>query len=250
MRWAAWRANREYRVTPPRKGVLETFRSEPSITEVSYSDYVGWYDSELNFARGHMVPYFISGGDRDNDGEYAVRDPSASKPFDEYDACAVFQVNSMANIVPQRHEGFNGIGGAWNLLETDIRHLVDDGWEFNVIAGTVFVGDDVEFIHPINNSSSGPEIAVPHGFFKIVVHRPTSSAVAFLYDHTRDIPGGCKFRKKGRVWPSSCIVPIPRIEELTGLSFFGDLPSHQRRLLRETSSTRTWFRWLNSLEQY
>lgn len=38
---------------------------------ITSNDYIGWFDSDKNYARGHIAPYFISGGDRDGDGKDA-----------------------------------------------------------------------------------------------------------------------------------------------------------------------------------
>ena len=67
-KWAAWYATKAYRDTPERESRWSSFRTDPEIPTVRDNDYVDWYDSEHNFARGHIVPFFISGGDRDHDG--------------------------------------------------------------------------------------------------------------------------------------------------------------------------------------
>lgn len=244
--WAAWRAAPEYRSTPPREGRWATFRVDRDVSPVRDSDYVGWFDAEDNFARGHIVPYFIAGGDRNYNGIPASVHGSGID--DIYDACTVFEINSMPNIAPQFHNRFNGSPGVWWLLETDIRHMVDGNRQFQVIAGSVFADADVRFIGNRSQSESDWRIGVPHGFFKIVIDPASRAAVGFLFDHDADIDGGCDIDVV--TWPSQCIVSIERIEAVTGLSFFGTLPEEDARLLRAASNTDTWMRWVRGLRAY
>ena len=239
--WAAWYAISEYRDTPKREGKWSTFRSDPTAKTASSKDYVGWYDSDKNYARGHLVPYFISGGDRDGDGEDAEVEATL-KIADTDDACTVYEINSMINIAPQYHAAFNGKPGLWWDLETDVRHMVDNQRRFNLFAGTVFKQDlEIVKIGNRKKSSSTWNIAVPHGFWKIVIDPASNEAVGFLFDHSADLEHGCSLET---VWSSGCIVPIEIIEEATGLSFFTEVEAEMRGGLRSTSSKETWKRWL------
>ena len=115
---------------------------------------------------GHIVPYAISGGDRDNDGEDAEIENNLHVE-DEYDACTVYEINALSNIAPQFHVRFNGPPGVWWQLETDVRNLVDDGNEYQLFAGTVFIeGEDVRKIGNRKNDDSTWKIGVPHGFLQ------------------------------------------------------------------------------------
>jgi DNA/RNA endonuclease G (NUC1) len=244
--WAAWHSIKEYRDTPKREGRWADFRTDASMSPVKPDDYNGWFDSEKNYARGHIVPYFISGGDRDGDGTDAEFE-SSLKIEDEDDACTVFEINAMSNIAPQFHDLFNGQPGVWWLLETDVRNMVEDGKEFQEIAGSIFVdGLAVEKIGDREAEPSTWSIGVPHGFFKIIVNVDRQEAVGFLFDHSGDVPNGCDIHDKQTVsWPSDCIVPIEQIEQATGLKFFTDLTAAANQRLRKASARETWIEWLN-----
>ncbi len=241
--WAAWRAIKDYRDTPSRKSRWKTFRTDDLVSDVTTDDYIGWFDSDDNFARGHIVPYYISGGDRDHDGEDAEIESTLAVE-DDHDACVVFEINSMINIAPQYHDRFNGQPGVWWKLETDVRQMIDDGRSFNVLAGSVFKNDQaIQKIGPINDDTQW-DISVPHGYFKIVVDVENLSAVGFLFDHQGDLAKGCDIDQIN--WPSECVRPINDIEEATGLRFFPNLTNPENELLRATSNKGTWFRWLKA----
>ena len=238
--WAAWRADPEYRNTPKRVGRWKMYRIDPEAKTATSEDYKGWFKSPKNFARGHIVPYFISGGDRDRDGEDAEFEDTL-KVSDKDDACTVFEINSMINISPQYHAKFNGRPGLWWNLERDVRHMIDDGHRFNVLAGTVFLsGVKVENIGNRNLAKNTWDIGVPHGFWKIVIDTSTDEAVGFLFDHSEDLPDGCELSKKS---PSACIVDIAKIEQVTGLTFWGDFNEAKNSKLRNSSNKVTWEKW-------
>jgi len=124
--WAAWHAMKAYRDTPTRKKRWSSFRKDAEAETATTGDYVGWFDADDNFARGHIVPFYISGGDRDGDGKDAEFEITL-RVEDPDDACTVYEINSMINITPQYHARFNGETGVWYSLETDIRGMIDDG---------------------------------------------------------------------------------------------------------------------------
>jgi transposase len=67
----AWHVVPEYLDTPKRKGRWANFRTDPDIANpVEDDDYNGLLE-DFDIARGHIAPYFISGGDRDDDGKDA-----------------------------------------------------------------------------------------------------------------------------------------------------------------------------------
>ena len=245
-KWAAWYAAKQYRDTPKREKRWSAFRKDADVSPITSDDYIGWFDSQENFARGHIVPYFISGGDRDGDGKDAEFE-SNLKVEDKDDACTVYEINAMSNIAPQYHDAFNGRPGVWWQLETDIRGLVDNGSEFQVFAGTVFLQDEnVEMIGDRDLDPSKWDIGVPHGFFKVVDDVDRREAVGFLFDHAGDLKHGCDIRDRVNVnWPSDCIVAIDRIEAATGLEFFPNLANRRDQALRAASTKETWLEWLD-----
>lgn len=222
-RWAAWHATGEFRSHPKRTNAWKDFHPDPQVPDpVVYGDY-----THSGFARGHIVPYYISGGDRNGNGkdaECSEEDQKAGsdkdcktvekRPVqDPYDACTVFEVNYMSNVAPQYQIGFNGGGGLWYELETIIRDAVDNGGEdFNLVAGPVFSSDIVRKIGPHS------DIHVPHSFFKVIIH--DGKPLAFLFAHDKEANGpGCPLHAELK----DCVVSVDKIEMATGLDFFNEL---------------------------
>jgi len=233
-RWASWRAAAEYRVTPDRNlSRWGRFRPDPDIDNpVVGKDYRGLFRTADNFARGHIVPYFISGGDRDADGQRAA-DGNGAEIVDLDDACTVFEINYMSNIVPQRHKRFNGAGGLWHALETRIRTMIDKGHVFHIVAGPIYGEADVLMVGP------DKDIGAPDMFFKIVIGQ--RGPVAFLFEHRRNITddgAGCPLDAN----LADCIVPVEVIERETGLDFFTALPGTRELELESTDGATTWAR--------
>lgn len=242
-RWVSWHASKHYMDTPDRKYRWKAFRVDMELDDVKDDSYDGWYDDEKNYVRGHLVPYYISGGDRDNDGLDAEFEQNLLVE-DMYDACTVFEVNSMSNIAPQFHKRFNGAPGVWWALEAIVRNMLDDGIEFNIFAGTIFVEKyPVDKIGPKHKSERYRKIGVPHGFFKLIINTDREEAVAFLFDHSLDLENGCDIDDIR--WPTECIVTVEKIEELTGLKFFQALNSDKSHRLRKSSSIETWKSWVD-----
>lgn len=230
-RWAAWRATPGYLQTPKRTGKWASFRIDREVPNpVRSTDYLNLLDTR-DLARGHLVPYFISGGDRNSDGIFAaVNSPDDLSVADLDDACTVFEVNVMSNIAPQLHSRFNGSGGLWNQLETRVReNIVGSGKTVHVIAGSVFGNVPVERVGP------SADIQVPHMFYKILVSDP--GAVAFLLAH----PG--RIGTKGCALDAAledCIVSIADIEALSGLDFLAGLDDAREALLEGTDGRAVW----------
>lgn len=224
-RWVAYHVVPEYRQTPPRKNRFETYRTDPDIDNpVSDSDYNG-LKATRGFARGHLAPYAVMGGDRDDDGELA--------PEDEFDSDTVFQANYMSNIAPQHHDEFNGTGGLWFELE----RTVQDVWieqnlgEVWVFAGCVIGLGDHEAVGPEH------DILVPPMFFKIVVREPgpdeesdLPQVLAFLFPHQRQAHGQIE----------DFLVTVDVIEALTGLDFFHELSDPVEAVMEDMDTFANW----------
>lgn len=240
--WAAWHAAPEYRDTPRRTSRWSRFRTDPEFNDVNDSDYAGWFNTPGNYARGHLVPYFIAGGDRDHDGMDAEYEGTLDIE-DADDACTVFEVNALSNITPQFHRRFNGESGLWYQLEAAVRTQLDHGYAYYLFAGTLFLQDKpVLRIGNRKKPESEWQIGVPHGFFKLVIDAQKEQAVAFLFDHQADLPAGCDIDQVTD--PADCIVPLSTLENATGLHFFRSLPEPQQQALRNSSNRHTWQAWL------
>ncbi len=230
-RWAAWRAAPDYLNTPKRESRWSTFRTDPDMASpVRRTDYNNLL-AEFDLARGHIVPYFISGGDRNGDGTFAaVNSPSDLAIGDIDDACTVFEINYMSNIAPQFHSTFNGAGGLWFALETKVRNdIVRAGKPIHIIAGTVFGNGATQTVGP------NADIHVPHMFYKILIGEP--GVVAFLFAHTQRIGAkGCALDAA----LENCIVTVADIEAVTGLDFFAGLSDAAEAALEGTDGRAVW----------
>ncbi|NHK27108.1 DNA/RNA non-specific endonuclease [Parvularcula flava] len=236
-RWTAWHAAPSYRETPKREGRWSSFRSDPDVEDpVGTRDYVGQYASPDNFARGHLAPYYISGGDRDGDELLAALASDRVTLSDPDDACAVYEINYMTNIAPQYHAAFNGTGdggqaGLWYQLETEIRGLVDQGTELHLFAGTIYA-DAPQRVGP------DQDIAVPDMFYKIIIQN--EEAVAFLFAHRRRLSeDACALDAV----LEDCITTIAEIERLTGLDFLAGLSDAREQRIENANGVAAWRSW-------
>jgi len=230
-RWAAWHAVPAYLDTPNRKGRWARFRADPDIARpVKRTDYNGLFRT-LDLARGHIVPYFIAGGDRDGDGKDAEIETAKNLPVEDIDdACTVFEVNYMSNIAPQFQSRFNGAGGLWFALETKVRKgIVGRGRSIHVIAGTV-LGDA-----PVRKVGPDKDIFVPQMFYKILIAK--EGVAAFLFVHEARIGAkGCALDAA----LESCIVTVRDIETVTGLDFFAGLDDKAEAVLEGSDGRAVW----------
>ena len=239
-RWAAWYAAGEFRPPPKRDGIWKNFHPDPQVPDpVVHGDY-----THSGFSRGHIVPYYISGGDRNGNGkdaECSVEDQERGmdedcltverRPVqDPYDACTVFEVNYMSNITPQYQSGFNGSGGLWYELERIVRNAIDrEEKAFNLVAGPVFSNDSVRKIGPHS------DIHVPHSFFKVVIH--DGMPLAFLFAHDREANGpGCPLHAELR----DCVVSVDKVEMATGLDFFSELQETEQHSIESRRNLELW----------
>jgi len=221
--WVAYHVKPDYLKTPPREGAFKTFRTDPDITNpVKKSEYNGLL-AQRGYARGHLAPYAIMGGDRDGDGELA-------KDGDDFDKQTVFQGNFMSNIAPQNHLDFNGSGGLWFKLERWVQDTAvkTHGHEVSVFAGCIFGVGTHEKVGP------NKDIAVPAMFFKIVIRKRPSGeppkVLAFLFPHQRSRHGDIE----------DFLVSIDVVESLTGLDFLKDLDDEMENSLEDKDTRDFW----------
>lgn len=228
-RFVAYHITPEYRQTPKRKSRFKKFRADVDIENlVVHSDY-----THSGFARGHLAPYFIAGGDRDNDGQVA----SLKGESDLDDEKTVFEINYMSNIVPQNHKCFNGGGGVWYALESFIRKkLVEkEQGQVWVYAGAIVDTDD-EYI------GKNKDISVPDRFFKVILQKQednTITALAFLFPHYREVGGACNDRDRS-FYDSSHLTTVDEIEALTDIRFFNLMEDELENEVEAKPSNVTW----------
>ena len=217
-RWVAYHVKPENLDTPDRnKNKWSKFRDDPDIVnEATEQDYKNQFNTWRNYAKGHLVPYFVSGGDRDNDGTNATGG-------DEDDAKTVYEVMYMSNMAPQHHNNFNGSGGLWYKLETYVRDklIKEQGKEVWVFAGCIF--------GPRTYDKIGNGVEVPPLFYKIVITEESNKpkVLAFLFPH--------QIKKHGDI--QDYLVSVNIIEAMSGLDFFPDLNDE------EMERKSTWENW-------
>lgn len=219
-RWVAYHVKPSYLDTPPREGQWGKFRDDPDLTnEATEQDYKNQFNSWRNYAKGHLAPYFISGGDRNNNGINAVNG-------DPEDAKTVYEIMYMSNMAPQHNNNFNGSGGLWYKLETYVRDtlLKEQQKEVWVIAGCIYGQGSYDTI--------GNGVEVPPMFFKIVVTETEGKAkvLAFLFPH--------QIKKHGEI--QDYLVSVNLIEAMTGLDFFPDLHNAE---WEDGERKSTWENW-------
>lgn len=243
--WVAYHVVPDYTNTVPRYSRFSAFRTDYDIPNaVSEDEYDGLYEGGNGYARGHLAPFNISGGDRDNDGLYGVADTNGDGTVNRHDMIGldpeeyiadpdeisrVYEVNNMSNIVPQDHDGFNGESGVWRDLEKYIQGtLVDDQKkEVWVIAGTILGRGEMERV------GTNKDVTVPPMFFKIVIRESvegTPIILAFLLPHHKKAHGDIE----------DFLVSVDIIEAMTGLDFFREVDDEAEDQLE---SEDTWVNW-------
>lgn len=243
--WVAYHVQPDYLKTVPRYGRFSQFRTDYHIPHpVGDHEYDGLNGNGKGYVRGHLVPFGISGGDRDGDLLYGVADinrdgvvnsddmkgRALSEFIEDADELSrVYEINQMSNITPQDHDGFNGNSGIWGKLESFIQRKVkqDLGNDFWVIAGPVLGRGEMQKVGP------NKDITVPPMFFKIVVRKDKNDnplVLAFLMPHHKEPRGDIE----------DYLVSVDIIEAMTGLDFFRDLNDEAEASLE---SVDTWVNW-------
>lgn len=224
--WVAYEVNKSLlEKDVKRKGKYKKFRPDPDLQNAVLDDeYLGFFDSR-GFARGHLAPWAVMGGDRDGDGKLAKNDDDDAKTF--------FEANYLSNIAPQHHAGFNGAGGIWFKGERFVQdQLVEkQSKDVYIMTGCIFgVGT-----HEAIGNADDNYIWVPAMFYKIVAWREFAGSdrpevLAFLFPHHRKAHGDLE----------SYLVTVDVIEALSGLDFFSGLPDELEINLEDTSTFETW----------
>ncbi|TNE64583.1 MAG: DNA/RNA non-specific endonuclease [Alphaproteobacteria bacterium] len=206
--WVAWRIEPAFRDTPKRTGKWSAFRPDPEVPE-EYRVVAGDY-SNGGYHRGHMAPFFISGGDRDGDGQDAEFEDEPDLPIEDIDdACTVFEINYMSNMSPQLPR-VNSQGGAWYDLETQTRGEVDQGASYQVIAGNIFLSET-----PKRIGKNEKKIAVPDALYKILDDGSQRKAYLFFQESMFGYTFGCLPEAD----LAQCVVTLDELRTLPGVKF-------------------------------
>ena len=125
-----------------------------------------------------------------------------------------------SNISPQKHK-FNA--GVWNRLEQKVRYWAKKNDGIFVITGGVLEN---------NLKSIGTEsVSVPKQFYKVILDKTNGriKMIAFLMPHKDSNLPLYKF-----------VVPVDKIEALTGIDFFNELDDTVEEKLEKSSSYKNW----------
>jgi endonuclease G len=143
--------------------------------------------------------------------------PAGDRRFSEYAYNETFYTS---NIAPQDRE-FNA--GIWNRLEQQVRYWArKEGPLFVVTAGVLENG----------LQSIGEEgVAIPKYFYKILAkgRGEDLKIIGFLFPNQEDTGRLEKF-----------VVPVDRLEKLTGIDFFRGLPDDQEDILEAGIIINSW----------
>tara|TARA_R110002049_G_scaffold215113_1_gene386570 strand:- start:7714 stop:8514 length:801 start_codon:yes stop_codon:yes gene_type:complete len=143
--------------------------------------------------------------------------PAGDRRFSEYAYNETFYTS---NITPQKND-FNA--GIWNKLEIQVRTWAKKEKEIYVITGGVLEKELEEI--------GDEDVAVPNYFYKIVAKGNVNNlkVAAFLFPHnesTKPLP--------------AFMVSVDRIEEITGIDFFENLPKDVETVLEKEVDTNSW----------
>ena len=236
-RWVAYHVTADLlEGKPPRSGRFSSFRMDPNLPDLGFepvrdADYVGLLAAR-GFARGHLAPFAVMGGDRDGDGQFAI-------DGDDHDQLTVIESNYLSNVAPQHHFEFNGAGGLWFKLERWIQDTVvkDRGIEVWVIAGCIFGDDSYTDFEAVGLDT---DIYVPAMFYKVVVRENPDDedgpplVLAFLFPHQRSSHGDIE----------DFLTSIDVVEQMAGMDFFPELDDDIELVMEDEDTWDNWSRFL------
>lgn len=128
----------------------------------------------------------------------------------------------MSNMSPQKPRFNRGI---WKELEEKVRDNVRRDKAYYVVSGPVLKGERLRKI------GRRTKVSVPRYYYKILLDldEPEIKAIAFL------------MKNEGSEKPlSSFVVSIDKVEEMTGLDFFPNLPDALEKKLEASTSLKGW----------
>ena len=229
--WSAYHIIPDYLNTPTRKGKFSKFRPDPDISNpVQDDEYDGLFGS-LGYARGHLAPYKVFGGDRDHDGLYAQYDGNLVSDTD--DEQTIFEGNYLSNIAPQLHSKYNGSGGLWFNAERWVQDdVVGSGNEVWVYSGCLVY--DSRYLEKVGPDAN---IVVPDQFYKVVIRDNDGEfpdVLVFLfphYDSGSDVQENDIFKY---------LVSVDYLEAISGLDFFNEYIESVQDSCERVVDTEGW----------
>jgi endonuclease G len=227
--WSAENLTAE-RISGAKEPRTDDFQPDPEVpgpAQATLNDYKG-----SHFDRGHMSPAadmrVLSGTEQDS-------------------IKAMSESFYLTNIVPQ--VGMNNNRGIWSDLEGQVRGWAVHRGQLLVVTGPVYVNG----FQTIGYS----KVAVPTYLFKVVLDPKRLEAIAFLIPNQQIVTRRTHNLDKGnpnypQTLPSAAIncnskctienfvVPISKVEQMTGLKFFSKLPENQRQYLVNQINSKNW----------
>jgi endonuclease G len=181
---------------------LSRFLADESLPRIARAQLADYHSS--GFDRGHMAP----AGDMKRSQQ--VMDSSFL----------------LSNIAPQVGPGFNR--HIWRFLEEAVRDWVAVRGKLTIVTGPVFQPDNDGVVSYLTIGEN--HVAVPNAYFKIIVDKDTSEALAFI------IPNRQLFGRRFEEF----LVSVDEIESVTGTDFFSELPDEVENRLEATGASELW----------
>lgn len=126
-----------------------------------------------------------------------------------------------SNVTPQKHN-FNA--GIWNKLEQKVRYWAKKYDHLYIVTGGVLTDSHYTTI-------GKEKVSVPNSFFKVILDytQPEIKAIAFLIPH-----------KESDKPLQNFVVSIDKLEKITGIDFFPELPDAIENKLEASTSYKNW----------
>ncbi|CAM1344723.1 DNA/RNA non-specific endonuclease [Tenacibaculum amylolyticum] len=126
-----------------------------------------------------------------------------------------------SNVTPQKHN-FNA--GIWNKLEQKVRYWAKKYDHLYVVTGGVLTDAKYTTIGKEN-------VSVPNSFFKVILDytQPEIKAIAFLIPHKETDKPLHDF-----------VISIDKLEEITNIDFFPELPDSIENKLEAATDYKNW----------
>ena len=137
----------------------------------------------------------------------------------KWDRSAMYESFAYSNICPQTDRCNTGV---WNSIEMMCREWAREYDDIYIVSGPI-LSKNYETI-------GSNDVAVPEAFFKVVVcFNGRKKGIGFICDNTD--------RKQTM---KQCVVTIEDIEHITGIDFFPNLNSKDRRTIEEKANLKEW----------
>jgi endonuclease G len=170
------------------------FKTDPDADQYNLpfpklSDYKGSHNGQIGFDRGHQAP------------------DATIKAFGEQ---AQAETYYLSNMTPQYSLTNQGI---WNEWEAHIRTWSSSAHPVHVITGPIFYNDQ-----KIETIGSG--VAVPHAYYCICTRNNQNGNVEILSFVVENKPERLSWRQDAK----NELVPVKKIEDLTGIDLLRGIP--------------------------